>query len=195
MSHRFVGGILLVAGTAIGAGMLALPVISGFAGFFPSVLALVVCWAFMFATAWLLLEVNLSMTSSEVNMISMASKTLGVAGKWVCWVSYLLLLYSLTAAYIAGSAPFFTQAMSAIIGIPLPNWAGFFPLLGLFGLFVYLGTRSVDAVNRLLMLGLMVSYAALIAFVPSHVDTSLLEFNHFPAIWLAIPVIITSFGF
>jgi tyrosine-specific transport protein len=197
---RFLGGILLVAGTAIGAGMLALPVISGFAGFIPSVLALVVCWGFMFATAWLLLAVNLSLVSDkgapkEINMITMASKTLGRAGRWVCWVSYLLLLYSLTAAYIAGSAPFFTLTMRAMSGLNLPDWTGLIPLLGLFGVFVYLGTKSVDAVNRLLMLGLIVTYAALIVFVPSHVDGSKLQLKNFPAIWLAIPVIITSFGF
>ena len=33
---RLLGGILLVAGTAIGAGMLALPVSTGLAGFYPS---------------------------------------------------------------------------------------------------------------------------------------------------------------
>lgn len=35
--HRLIGGILLVAGTTIGAGMLALPIVTGFAGFWPSI--------------------------------------------------------------------------------------------------------------------------------------------------------------
>lgn len=34
--HRLIGGILLVSGTAIGAGMLAIPVVSAPGGFFPS---------------------------------------------------------------------------------------------------------------------------------------------------------------
>ena len=33
--NRLIGGILLVAGTAIGAGMLALPVSTSFGGFIP----------------------------------------------------------------------------------------------------------------------------------------------------------------
>jgi len=194
MNNRFFGGILLVAGTAIGAGMLALPVISGFAGFWPAVLALLVCWAFMFTTAWLILDVNLAVPG-DANMISMASRTLGAAGRWVCWGSYLLLLYSLTAAYLAGSAPLFTGAVEALGGFRPPDWVGCFVLLGLFGLFVYLGTRSVDRINRVLMFGLLFSYVALVVFVPSHMDISLLSTVNFPAMWVAVPVIVTSFGF
>ncbi len=194
MNNRFFGGILLVAGTAIGAGMLALPVISGFAGFFPSVLALVACWAFMFTTAWLILEVNLAVPG-DVNMISMASRTLGAVGRWVCWGTYLLLLYSLTAAYLAGSAPLFTGAVEAVAGTRLPDWVGCFVLLGLFGLFVYLGTRSVDHINRVFMFGLLLAYVALVIFVPPYVQTDLLKTVNFPAICVAVPVIVTSFGF
>ena len=116
LNNRLVGGILLVSGTAIGAGMLALPVITSFAGFLPSAIALGICWLFMYITAVLLLEVNLS-CPGEPNMISMAGRTLGTAGKLVCWVVYLLLLYSLTAAYIAGSAPLFLQAFYALTTI------------------------------------------------------------------------------
>ena len=36
MNTKIIGGTLLVAGTAIGAGMLALPVLTGMAGFVPS---------------------------------------------------------------------------------------------------------------------------------------------------------------
>ena len=51
--------VCLVAGTCIGGGMLALPVATGVAGFFPSILTMLFCWAAMTASALLLLEASL----------------------------------------------------------------------------------------------------------------------------------------
>jgi tyrosine-specific transport protein len=191
---RLLGGILLVSGTAIGAGMLAIPVTSSFAGFIPSICFLVACWFFLFITSWLLLDVNLA-CPGDVNLITMAHRHLGFWGKAICWVTYLLLLYSLTAAYIAGSAPLFLQAMEWMIGSPVPSWVGPLPLLFLFGLFVYLGTSSVDKVNRVLMIGLILSYFFLVVFLPPHIQPTFLRHRDFHAVWMAVPIMITSFGF
>lgn len=194
LDSRLIGGILLVAGTSIGAGMLALPVITSFAGFFPSLILLAFCWLFLFTTSLLLLDVNLA-CPGEVNLISMVGRTLGTSGKAICWITYLLLLYSLTAAYIAGSSPLFLQALHWAAGWAAPAWVGPFPLLILFGLFVYLGTQAVDRVNRLLMAGLVLSYFFLVAFLPPHVQPSFLQHVDAKAIWMAVPVMITSYGF
>lgn len=193
-ANRLVGGILLVSGTATGAGMLALPVISSFGGFLPSFFLLGICWFFLFVTSLLLLDVNLAFPG-EVNLITMAGRTLGTSGKALTWITYLLLLYSLTAAYIAGSAPLFVQAFHFFTGITVPSWLGPFPLLILFGIFVYLGTQAVDWVNRLLMLGLIFTYFLLVAFLPSHIQPSLLQHIDTRAMWIAVPVLITSYGF
>src|SRR5579872_3602255 len=193
-SNRLVGGILLVSGTATGAGMLALPVISSFGGFLPSFFLLGISWFFLFVTSLLLLDVNLAFPG-EVNLITMAGRTLGTTGKAITWITYLLLLYSLTAAYIAGSAPLFVEALNYFTGISVPAWLGPFPLLILFGIFVYLGTQAVDRVNRLLMLGLIFTYFLLVAFLPSHIQPSLLQHICAKAMWIAVPVLITSYGF
>lgn len=192
--NHFIGGILLVAGTTIGAGMLALPVMTAFAGFYPSLLLFFLLWLFMLATAFFFLDVNLSVRG-ETNLISMAGRTLGTWGKAISWFFYLLLLYSLTAAYIAGSTPLFVSAIHYLTGYELPHWLAPFSLPVLFGSFVYLGTLGVDLVNRFLMLGLILAYAFLIAFVPAHVQFSFLSHMDFPAMLIAIPVVLTSFGY
>lgn len=188
------GGILLVAGTSIGAGMLALPVISGFGGFFPSLWLLAFCWLFLFTTAFLLLEVNLA-TPGEPNMISMTGRTLGMWGKGLCWVTYLLLLYSLLAAYLSGASPLVLEMVAGSTGVHLPAWSGPLILLMLFGVFVYLGTRLVDWVNRILMIGLVLTYFILLAFLPEHVEFSLLKHSDPRAVWIALPLLFTSYGF
>jgi tyrosine-specific transport protein len=192
--NHFIGGVLLVSGTTIGAGMLALPVMTSFMGFFPSLLVFFICWGFMLATAYFFLDVNFAV-EGEINLISMAHKTLGIWGQVVSWVVYLLLLYSLTAAYIAGSGPLFLSGIEYLIGHHLPEWIAPFLLPLIFGIFVYLGTLGVDLINRLLMIGLALSYLFLLGFLPGHINFSLLTFVDFKPSLIAVPVIITSFGY
>lgn len=191
--NRWIGGILLVAGTSMGAGMLALPVVTSFGGFFPSVLVFFLCWALMLVTAFFFLEVNLSVRG-EPNLVSMAGKTLGVWGKGISWFFYLLLLYSLLAAYISGCTPLFLSLFS-FFHITFPKWFCPFILPALFGGFVYLGTKGVDYVNRILMIGLALSYLLLISYCPSFIEVPRLFHVDFPAALISIPVVITSFGY
>lgn len=190
----FLGAVLLISGTAIGAGMLAIPIATSFAGFFPSIALLALVWFFFLITAQLMLDVNLS-CPGEVNLIGMVSRHLGKGAKAVCWVTYLLLLYSLTAAYISGSTPLFIQGIASLTGWTLPNWLAPLPLFIFFGLFVYLGTRSVDRVNRILMIGLALSYALLVCFLTPHIEPSYLMFSNTASVWAALPILFTSYGF
>jgi tyrosine-specific transport protein len=193
-NNRLIGGILLVAGTTIGAGMLALPVITGFAGFFPSTLLLICYWIYMTYTALLMLEVNLGMPK-ETNLITMAKRTLGRGGEIVSWMTFLFLLYSLTTAYIAGGGPIINDFVQTTTGITLPSWFGPIPLLLIFGAFVYKGTKSVDYVNRLLMAGLVIAFLALILFLTPHVERKLLLHSDWKSLLIAISIVATSFGF
>ena len=84
---KIIGGVLLVAGTTIGAGMLALPVVTGLAGFYPSVALFLAYWLFLTFTAFLMLEVSLWLPP-QANLISMARHTLGRWGEAVSWALY-----------------------------------------------------------------------------------------------------------
>jgi len=79
MDTKIAGGILLIVGTSIGGGMLALPIVSAESGFIGSTLVLLACWALMAFCALLILEVNLWLPPRN-NLISMASATLGKTG-------------------------------------------------------------------------------------------------------------------
>ncbi|MCH9612164.1 MAG: Tyrosine-specific transport protein [Chlamydiia bacterium] len=193
-ARHFFGAILLIAGTTIGAGMLAVPVMTGLAGFFPSLALFALIWTVMAITAIFFIDVNLSMKGG-VNLISMARKQLGMWGQVVSWVCYLLLLYSLIAAYIAGSAPIFQGAIKGLFGVELSQTIGLFILPVLFGGFIYLGTAGVDFVNRILMGGLVISYCILIVYLPAQMQGERLLRVSWPPIILAVPTVITSFGY
>ncbi len=191
---HFLGAIFLIAGTAIGAGMLALPVTTSLAGFFPTLISLSFIWLYLTSTAFILLEVNLFFPG-KLNLISLAEKTLGKKGKLLCWSAYLLLLYCLTAAYLAGSSPFFSLFFSHFFDLSLPSEVASFLFLLLFGTFIYLGTRFVDLVNRFFIGGLALSYLLLILYLPAHVKGDFLLYSNPKALILGVPVIVTSFGF
>lgn len=191
---RSIGGILLIAGTTIGAGMLALPVITSFSGFYPSIALFILLWVLMLVTAFFFLDVCLAVHEGD-NLVSMSRITLGNGGKWFCWVFYLLLLYCLSAAFIAGSAPLFAEILKFLFGNDVPSWVPPLGLPAFFGGFVYLGTKGVDYINRVLMLGLIVSYFALVGLIPAHLQTDFLTRSHWSAALIAVPVVITSFGY
>lgn len=188
------GGMLLVAGCCIGAGMLALPVLTGLSGFIPSLLALLAGWAFMTFTAFLLVEAN-SWFSGKINLLSMARTSLGSWGKWVCWFSYLFLFYSLLIAYMAASGSIFSGVVFNVTGISLPTSCSLLLFALFFGCLIYLGTRTIDLVNRWLMATLVASYLAMIFLGVSKIEMSHLCYANPSIAWMSLPVLVISFGF
>lgn len=193
--QRFLGAVLLISGTTIGAGMLAMPLSTGQAGFFLSFLFLFAIFLFMMLTAFYFLEVNLAVDKAfdkKSNLISMVRLTLGKGGEIVAWVTYLLLLYSLTSAYVVGCS----QILADFFGHWIKNFA-LFPILVFlfFAIFLYLGTPLMDLINRALMIGLFGSYAGLLILGAPSLDLTLLSHVNFHCVVGALSVVITSFGY
>lgn len=188
------GGILLVSGCCIGAGMLGLPVLSAQAGFLPSIVTFIICWLFMLCTGLLLLEVNL-WYGGDISIITMAGRTLGHSGKIVSWLVFLFLFYSLMVAYVAASGDLITDFIAETTGTTWHHGYGGFLFCLLFGALLYLGTGAVDWFNRLLMFGLIISYVSLVVVGASHVNRDLLHHSDWTAATMVIPAVIVSFGF
>jgi tyrosine-specific transport protein len=188
------GGMLLVAGSCIGAGMLALPILTGLAGFFPSLSMLLLSWAFMTFTGLLLIEVN-GWFKTQVNLVSMAEESLGKKGRITAWISYLFLFYSLLVAYTAASGTIFSAIIASLFNLTLPAPLASFFFTALFGYIVYLGTRPVDLLNRVLMAGLITSYLGMIALGLSRIDTAYLIYSAPKYTLFSLPVLVVSFGF
>ncbi len=192
--NRVFGGVLLVAGTAIGAGMIALPITSGLGGLIPSIILLLACWLYMTTTAFLFLEATL-WHERDVNIVTIAEHTLGVVGKVVSWIVYLFLLYCLTTAYLSGCGALFLSSMEGLLQRPLPLWVGPIPFLMLFGFCVYLGTKPVDYINRALMLGMVLTFVVICAISFGHVKGENLAFQSWPMVWSSLAIMVTSFGY
>jgi len=188
------GSILLIAGSCVGAGMLGLPVSTAMGGFQPTVLLFFVSWLFMMTTGLLLLEVNLYF-KTEVNLITMADKTLGKIGQVATWLLFLFLFYSIMVSYTAGSGELVADFVEDFTGVSIPRSLGSVISIGFFGIIIYFGTFAVDQLNRILMSGLIVTFFMLLYLGMPSVDNQLLSHvDWFDSIW-ALPVMVISFGF
>lgn len=195
MDFKLVGSILLIVGTSIGAGMLALPIATAQLGFGGSLLLLFSCWFVMTAGAFLLLEVNLWLPQNS-NLISMAKATIGPVGQIISWITYLLLLYSLLCAYIAGGSDLFHNLLFTS-GVDIPAWVAAIIFTCMFGFIVYLGIRSIDYVNRgLMFVKLGAFFLLIILLIPfiSFVNMAAGEIKNITST-TALMVTITSFGY
>lgn len=193
-SGSLFGGILLISGCCIGAGMLGLPVLSAVAGFKPSLTMLLFSWAFMLCTGLLLLEASLWF-SEDVSIISMAGRSLGFWGKAVGWIGYLFLFYALMVAYISGSGELFADFVSTLTPFKMEPWLGSLVLSIIFAFFLYLGTKAVDHFNRWMMAGLIASYLSLIALGLPHIQVNRLNHQEWSLAFLMLPTMIISFGY
>lgn len=192
-NSKLVGGVLLIVGTSIGGGMLALPVSTASAGMFNSIFFLIVCWLIMTVGALLVLEVNLRLPPGS-NMVSMAKSTLGLPGQIIAWVTYLFLLYSLLAAYISGGSDVFNSLLQSV-HITLPSGIAALLFTLLFSFIIYSGIRAVDYVNRVLMFGKLGIFALLVFIISPHINITKLSGGQMSAITGSLMILITSFGF
>ncbi|XP_059430523.1 uncharacterized protein LOC132164116 [Corylus avellana] len=184
--------IFLVAGTTVGAGILAIPAVTQESGFLASAVACIVCWVFMVVTGLLIAEVNVNtmyeLGSGGVSLVSMAQRTLGKVGVQIaCW-SYIFIHYALLVAYVARSSDILTN----FLGIPLWESATLFSLI--FGCICYFGSqRFIGAVNGVLILGIIISFAALVAVASGGLHWDALLKANFEAVPMSIPIIALSF--
>ncbi|MEE3003752.1 MAG: aromatic amino acid transport family protein [Pseudomonadota bacterium] len=188
------GGILLVAGTQIGAGMLALPLTTGIAGFSYALLTFLLCFLYMLTTLFLLLEANYYSKEQESNVISMAQKHLGKVGEIIAWLCFILLMYSALSAYISGASDIFKNIISKVApNIETSEIQLSIFISVVFGAIVYYGARCIDSINRILMLGLGFSYIIMVITLLPKISYLNLTQNHIKYLPAAIPVVILSF--
>lgn len=196
LKNRVIGSSLLITGTSIGAGILALPLVSAKAGFPFAVLALLALWALTLYGALLILEVNLNFDVGA-SFSTLGRYTLGRNGQLFINLCMASLFYCLTAAYIAGGSQFLTSGIQQYVGIHFPLWVSALLFTVFLGGLVTWHTVAVDLTNRILMVLKMVTFFAVIFLLLPHVNGTLLhEQPHRQGfLWFAIPVLFTAFGF
>lgn len=197
--YKKIGAILLVAGTCIGSGMIALPMVLAKLGLIPSVLLMLTIWFVMYYTSLVNLELNLQ-AGRGLTLGELGKHFSGTAAELIGTVSLKLLSYSLLAVFIYGGASILQELMASKMAVhySLESIASCFSLAAL--AMLLLPVKLIDYFNRLLFVGLLIVLTILIIGLTLSIKWSNLplftEHYHKPATWIAlIPVVFTSFGF
>ncbi|MCH1430273.1 MAG: hypothetical protein L7U87_05865 [Chlamydiales bacterium] len=183
-------GALMVSGVSIGASMLAMPVQMGQAGFIPTIILHIVCWALMTLTGLLYVEACLWF-KKEVNILTLTHETLGGFAKSFIWLVYLFLFFSLTVAYTTGGGEILVNISQGMLNPKL----GSIVFVVLFLPIIFKGAFLVDRVNQLFMAILMLSFLFFIFVGLGSINISHLSHsNHYSSLQ-GLPVVLTAFGF
>ncbi|MCZ4296301.1 aromatic amino acid transport family protein [Vibrio sinaloensis] len=190
------GSTLIIAGTTIGAGMLALPLASAGIGFTTSLIIMIALWALMAYTALLMIEVH-QHADQDATLHTLANQFLGIKGKWVASFAMMFLFYALCAAYIAGGGAQFGERIATFSGIEISPTTSTVLFTLLVAAVVTIGTATVDKVNRVLFSIKIIAMVMVLTFLaPNVTESYLLSMPVEQGLVIAaIPVIFTSFGF
>ena len=196
MNTKLLGSSLIISGTALGAGMLAIPmVLAQFGLLWGTLLMIFICFGTTYA-ALLLLEATVK-SGGGLGLNSIARKTLGKGGQLVTNGLIYALLICLLMAYILGAADLVGQLMAAL-GLELTTTQSQISFTLLSGLVIAGGTGVIDKLNRGLFFVMIACLALTLAFLLS--DFSVGNFaritndNHVELIKTSA-VLFTSFGF
>lgn len=180
----------IVTGTSIGAGMLGLPVETAKAGFFPSVCLFFLTWFITIASGILFAEVIL-FNPPRSNYISLSRSILGKNLTSAVFGLYILLFYSLIAAYTKGIGVILSNNLR-IVG---SSWDGSFLFIIVFMPLMYFGTNIIGRINGFLTFVLLISFFMLISVGNQNLSFDLLKNQDWSQSIFSLPLIISSFGF
>ncbi|MCX2960923.1 aromatic amino acid transport family protein [Rodentibacter caecimuris] len=190
--NKTVGSTLLVSGTMIGAGMLAMPLTSAGIGFGFTLVLLLALWTLLTFTALLFVELYQT-AESDAGIGTLAEQYFGKFGRIVATAVLIIFLYALIAAYVSGGG----SLLNDLLPESFDNKISILLFTVIFGSFIVIGTHSVDKINRLLFFVMLASFVIVLGLMlPEIKMDNLLAMPIDNALIIsASPVFFTAFGF
>ena len=197
----------LIAGTSIGAGMIALPMSLCKIGILPTIGMILGTWFFMYVTGLLGVELNLR-AGQGLPLGRLARLYSGPVSASIGTLSLTLLIYAVLSAYLYGGASILQSFLAAHWGISCPLKIIILTYAGLLGLLLWTPVRLVLEINRVLLVFLLIIFAVLVWGLLDKIELSglplLLEHHHKATasssrLWTSwteiFPLLFLSYGF
>lgn len=201
------GGIMIIAGTAIGAGMLANPTATSGVWFLGSVVVLLYVWLCMYLSGLMLLEATLHFPQGA-SFHTVVRGLLGPAWSVITGLAVAFVLYSLTYAYIFVGGGLTQSSLLNIGGwltdqpLPISRELSSIVFLLVLATSVWISTKVVDRFATLLIGGMLISFFLSTGSLLHSVTPAVLldsqaigEHSYWRYAWAALPVCLASFGF
>ncbi|MFI0434688.1 MAG: amino acid permease [Parachlamydiaceae bacterium] len=199
LNMKKLGAILLIAGTCIGSGMIALPMVLAKIGLIPSLILMIIIWAFVYYTSLINLELNLQI-GQGLPLGELGKRLSGKGAELIGIGSLKILSYSLLAVYIYGGSSIVQKLLASKMEVnaSIETIATVLALCA--ALILLCPIKFIDYFNRVLFMSLLGVVAILILGLAVSIKWTNLPLFSTQQIdattWMAIiPVVFTSFGF
>ncbi|MEG2172604.1 MAG: aromatic amino acid transporter [Desulfovibrionaceae bacterium] len=193
------GGTMIIAGTTIGAGMLALPTISAGMWFYWSLAIMLGTWLLMLLSSQALLEVNLHYEPGA-SFHTLVQDTLGTTWSWINGLAVAFVLYILVYAYVSGGGSIVRHSLLAIAGIEPGTFVSGLIFALLLTACVWWSTWIVDRFSLIMMAGMVITFVLSMTGLLAQIRAAVLldlggDGGQILFIWVALSTYLTSFCF
>ncbi|MDH2924050.1 tyrosine-specific transport protein [Nicoletella semolina] len=195
MKNKTFGSALIVAGTTIGAGMLAMPITSAEMGFSYTLILLFALWALLSYSALLFVEVYQKAESKDAGAATLAEQHFGLFGRISVTVVSIVFMYALLTAYALGGGNLL-MPLFAFLGENAESFS-IVLFVVVFAIAVTIGVNAVDVFTRVLFIIKLAAFGFVLFMMLPNVTLDNLGAMplHYLLIISASPVFFTSFGF
>ena len=195
------GGAMIIAGTVIGAGMLANPTATSGVWFTGSLIVLLYTWFSMLSSGLMILEVNTHYPHGA-SFDTMVKDLLGPTWNAINGVAVAFVLYLLTYAYIFVGGDLTAKGLGSTFGVKIPLTVGQLAFFLIFATCVWASARLVDRFTSILIGGMVLTFIWATGGLIAEAKLPVLFDTQAPSgtpYWIyisaALPVCLASFGF
>ncbi len=189
---RLSHAIFLVLGTAMGGGILALPLAVSTNGFLPAAMALSACFLFMGCTADLTLQANL-WCPAGTHLEGTARRLLGSTGAALVWLLFGFVGYASLVAYLAGAAGIVHALLPVNCSVTLPMLE--VALVLVLGGILATGAHMLARFNSLFVVLMLLALAMVLGAGLAVAQLNPLEGGSTAGLLQALPLFLTTFSF
>ena len=195
------GGAMIIAGTVIGAGMLANPTATSGVWFTGSLIVLLYTWFSMLSSGLMILEVNTHYPHGA-SFDTMVKDLLGPTWNAINGIAVAFVLYLLTYAYIFVGGDLTAKGLGSAFGVKIPLTVGQLAFFLIFATCVWASARLVDRFTSILIGGMVLTFIWATGGLIAEAKLPVLFDTQAPSgtpYWIyisaALPVCLASFGF
>lgn len=192
---------MIIAGTIIGAGMLANPTATSGVWFAGSLVVLLYTWFSMLSSGLMILEVNTHYPHGA-SFDTMVKDLLGPAWNVINGIAVAFVLYLLTYAYIFVGGDLTAKGIGSAVGGEISLTVGQLVFFGILAFCVWASARLVDRFTSILIGGMVLTFIWATGGLIADAKMPILFDTQAPAgtsYWIyvatALPVCLASFGF
>ncbi|AOM40558.1 tryptophan permease [Xenorhabdus hominickii] len=192
------GGAMIIAGTAVGAGMFSIPIVTSGVWFTGSIILLIYTWVCIYFSGLMILEANINYPTG-VSFHTMTKDLLGKGWSSLTGLSITFVLYILTYAYISAGSSIIVRNLEDIIPLPQSGAGLVFSFIVAF--IVWLSTKAVDRLSTILIGSMVITFIMSVGGMFTEAKPAILfdhmssETSYLPYALMALPYLLTSFGF